>query len=163
MCSGDASKICLGGIQAQPVEMVFVDPIRGICGDMLPYGASVFAVEVDGRAPLVAVAFGECLLKTAPGSCTVGPYVVLNSIQDPGQARSLRIIDEAAEFVGLAINGHGRKPAHTVVSQPNLPGKSATGIISTAVMPSFASSGNSCRAAPQVLSRVKVPMCISYI
>jgi hypothetical protein len=49
----------------------------------------------------------------------------------------------------------------TVMPQPKSPGKSATGISSTTVMPARANSGSSSLAAPQVPAVVKVPMCIS--
>ncbi len=52
--------------------------------------------------------------------------------------------------------------AEVMDPQPNSPGNSATGITSSTVTPSSASSGSSRAATFQVPSGVKVPTCISY-
>ena len=47
---------CLGGVDSQAIEMVFTDSMPHVGEEEFPHGARGFAVEIDGRTPLIFVA-----------------------------------------------------------------------------------------------------------
>ena len=66
MCSARRRRRCLGGVEAQAVEVELVDPVAGVRDEELAHRPGVRAVEVERLAPLVLVAVGEVVAARTP-------------------------------------------------------------------------------------------------
>src|SRR3569833_1242635 len=114
----------LRGVEAQAVEVKFLYPVAGVGEEEYADRPVIGAVEIDRIATLGGIAIAEIVRRKLPEIIPVGADVVVQHIE---------------------------YHAHT---QPKGPAKSATGMISSSVMPRVSSSGSSRIAAVQVPSRV---------
>jgi len=48
-------------VQAQPIEMVFSQPVERVMDKEIPHGSAFIAIEVDGATPWCVVALGKKL------------------------------------------------------------------------------------------------------
>ena len=88
-------------IETQTVEMKFLGPIRSVAREKLAHRSRLLAVEIERRAPLrvaLEVVFTKVLQVIA-----IGSKVVVDDIEDHGEAVCVRRIDECAEIVGSAV------------------------------------------------------------
>src|SRR6202023_3396159 len=103
----------LGRVEAQPIEMVFLDPIAGVGADELTNRPAVRPVEIDGLTPFILVAVGEIAFGKALQVIPVRTEVVVDDVEDDGDAERVSAIDEAAEIVRPAVKtGWGEKGEH---------------------------------------------------
>ena len=113
----------LGRVQAQAVEVEFVDPVGGVLDEQLARRAGVVAVEVQRRAPLVRVAIGEVVGREAREIVPVGADVVVDHVEDHAQAQPVRGVDEAAQIVGAAVEPRRRPQVDAVVAPAEAAGE----------------------------------------
>jgi hypothetical protein len=86
----------LGGIEPEPIEVVFFNPVARILHEKLPYRLAVRAIEIDGLAPLILVPVGEVIGREGLQKVTVGPDVVVDNVQDYPQAVGMRCVNKPA-------------------------------------------------------------------
>ncbi len=90
------------GIQAQGVKMVVGDPVQGVFDEETPHLIAGGAVEVDGFAPGGLAAAGEVGAEV-PQVIALGAQVVVNHVQDGGQALFVAGVYQAFEAQGAAV------------------------------------------------------------
>ena len=145
------------GIEAQPVEAVFHQPVERVLGEEL---AHLRAAEIDRRAPRRRHIVAEELRRVAREIIPVGPEVVVDHVEKDHQPVIVRGIDERLQLVGRAVGAVRRKrQARRRSPSCACPGKSLIGISSTAVMPRSARRGSSRCTPAKPPSR---PACSSY-
>ena len=83
--------------------MVFVDPVTRIGEKEFAYRLGVVAVEIERRAPVVGIASGEIGGRKLRQMIAVRADVVIDHIENNGNAGFVSVVDEAAEVVGPAI------------------------------------------------------------
>ncbi len=102
-------------VEPQTVEVVFANPKLRVLHHVAPYVLATDVVVVDGVAPGRLVMRGEVRTKHLQ-VIALGAEVVVDNVEDDGQAKLVRRVDEAAECAGPAIvrlHGVGR---HAVVA-----------------------------------------------
>src|SRR4051812_16687105 len=86
-------------------------------------GSRVSAVEVERVAPLGLVTLGEVVLGELCEIVAVRPEVVVDHVEDDGEPDVVRVIDEAAQVVRLAVESRRRIEADAVVAPAEAPRK----------------------------------------
>src|ERR1700678_1054060 len=67
-------------IQAQSVEMIFIQPIKRVVDEVVTNGPAFFSIEIDGLTPGRLVARGEELRSVESKIISFGAEVVINNI-----------------------------------------------------------------------------------
>ncbi len=109
----------LGGVEPQAVQVVFVDPVGGVGDEQLAHLGGT--VEMDRPAPLVRVQVGEVAGRELIEVVAVGAKVVVDHVEDDGEAELVRAVDEPAEVVRLAVETGGSEQVDTVVAPAEPP------------------------------------------
>jgi len=76
----------LGGVETEPIEMKFIDPVAGVGDEELTDRPGVLAVKVDRIAPIVFVALGEIIFGINPQVISVRSEMVVNDVENDRQA-----------------------------------------------------------------------------
>src|SRR5262245_47655890 len=108
-------------VEAQAVEMKLVDPVAGVADEELAHRTRVLAVEVQGFAPVVAVAVAYVRRRECPQVVADRSEVVIDDIEDDADAGRVRGVDEPAEIVGLAVEMRGRVEIDAVITPTEPP------------------------------------------
>ena len=103
-------------VEPQPVEMIFVDPIAGIGDEEFAHRTGIGAVEIDRLAPFVVVAIGEISRGERFEIVSVRAEMVVDDVEDDGDAERMRAVDEAAEIVGPAVEPGRREEVDAVIA-----------------------------------------------
>ncbi len=74
----------MGGIQPQPVDVKFGDPVQGIFDEEAPHVVAVRPIEIQPCPPRRMIAFGEVRAEVAQ-VITLWPQMVVDHIQHHGQ------------------------------------------------------------------------------
>jgi len=102
-------------IDAQPIDVVVLDPCAGIVEHEPPHLVAAAAVEVDGLTPRRGVAIGE-IRAEAPQVVAGGPEMVVDHVQQDGQPALVAGVDEALQAVGPTVGVVRREQVHAVVA-----------------------------------------------
>ncbi len=103
------------GVQAEPVDVILGDPVERVVDHVAAYLVAVGAVVVDGAPPRRAVATRE--VRAEVGEIVpLGSEVVVDDVQDDGEAAPVRGVDEPLESLGAAVARLGRVEGHAVVA-----------------------------------------------
>ena len=102
------------GVEPQPVEVEVAEPHQRVVDDEPADRAGVLAVEVDPVAPVVA-ARGEVRAESRQ-VVAARSEVVVDDVQDDGQAVAVGGVDEALEAVRAAVGLVRRVPVDAVVA-----------------------------------------------
>ena len=117
-------------------------------------------VEIDRLAPFVLVAVSEIGAENAE-IISVRAEMIVNDIEDNGDAESMGAVDKLAKIIGLSIKPGRREQIDPIISPTEPARKIRDRHHLKTVMPSSAKAGNCRVAASQPPSGVKVPICIS--
>src|ERR1700721_1343962 len=93
----------LGGIEPQPIQMEFPDPVCGVRQIKLTNRPAVHAIEVDGVAPIGRVLQTEIIVAEFPQIVSVRTQVVVDDVQNDAHLVTMRGIDKGAELMGSSI------------------------------------------------------------
>src|SRR5437016_14197302 len=96
--------------------MKLFDPITGIGNEELADRAGVRPVEIDRLAPLVFVALGEIAVGKPLQVIPVRAEVVVDDVENDGQAKPMGTVDEAAEIIRAAIEPGRREKVDAVIA-----------------------------------------------
>ncbi len=69
------------GVEPQPVEVIFLEPVERVVNEELPHDSAVGVVEVHGVAPRCLVARREELRCIVAEIIAVGPEVVVDDVE----------------------------------------------------------------------------------
>ena len=105
----------LGGIEAQTVEVVFSDPIAGVCDEELPDRHRIRSVEVDRVTPLVLVLVGEVRVRELAEIVARRAEMIRHDVEDHRHSDAVRGVDEPPEVVGPAVQMRRREQVDAVV------------------------------------------------
>ena len=103
-------------VEAEPVDVVLVEPVQGVPGEVAPHLVALRAVDVDGLAPRRVVAVGQ-VRREALEVVALGPEVVVDDVEDDREAPRVAGVDEAPQPVGPAV-GRLRRPQIDPVVAP---------------------------------------------
>ena len=93
----------LHGVEAQTIEMEFIDPIAGIGDEKLPDRPGVGLVEVDRAAPVGFVMPAVESVREHVEVVVGRAEVVIDHVENHAEPEAMRLVDEAAEIIGAAI------------------------------------------------------------
>jgi hypothetical protein len=99
----------LRGVEAQAVEVKFVDPVGRVADEELAHRRGVGTVEVDRVAPFVVVAIGEVGRRERSQVIADRSEVVVDDVENHRDAAAVRGVDEAAEVVRAAVEMRRRE------------------------------------------------------
>ena len=103
------------GVQTQGVNVIFRVPKEGVVDKKAPHLIAVRAVEIEGRPPGGAVAPGE--IRAVVGQVVpLRPQVVVDHVQDHGQAPLMAGVDQSFQAFGSAIGVLHREGINPVVA-----------------------------------------------
>ena len=108
-------------VEPQPVQVELVDPVAGVGDEELADRTGVGSVEVDGVAPFVLVAVGEVVVRERAQVVPDRAEVVVDDVEDHGDAAAVCHVDEPAEVVGRAVEMRRRVQIDAVVSPAETP------------------------------------------
>jgi len=72
----------LRGIDAQAVEMKFLNPVSSVCGEKLANWSRFFAMEIDSFAPIGFIGRGEVVFGETWQAIPVGADVVVDDVEN---------------------------------------------------------------------------------
>ncbi len=117
----------LGGIQAQAVEMELADPIAGIGEIEIAHRPAIVGVEIDGRAPIGDVLLGEVVVGELAQVIARRAKVVVDHIEDDGEAQAVGGLDEARACRRGAVLVRRGKQADAVIAPAEVAGEVGDG------------------------------------
>ena len=124
---------------------------RGVLQEVGADVVGAGAVEVDRRTPRRPVAVGEVRTEGAE-HVALGTEVVVDDVEDDGEAPVVAGVDEALQPGRAAVGVLHGEGEHAVVAPVAPPGNWATGMSSTALMPTSTSSSSAATAPSKVPS-----------
>src|SRR4051794_19857564 len=89
----------LGRIEAEPVEMEFLDPVTAVRDEELADGSGIVSVEVDRVAPFVRAFAVDVIVRKNAEIVAVRAEVVVDDIENYGEAEGMRSVDEEPQIV----------------------------------------------------------------
>ena len=107
---------CLRRVEPQPVEMILVDPIARIGDEEFAHWAGIGTIEIDRLAPLVVVAISEISRGEQFEIVSVRAEMIVDDIEDDGDAEGMSAVDEAAEIIRPAVKPGWGEEVDAVVS-----------------------------------------------
>jgi hypothetical protein len=111
------------GIQAQAVEVEFLDPVERVVNEEVAHRAAMLAVEVDRGAPRRLVRLVEELRRVALEVVALGAEVVVDHVEQHHDAARVRFVHEPLEILRRSIGRVGRERQHAVVTPVARAGK----------------------------------------
>ena len=145
-------------VDAQAIHVIFVDPVQGILDEELADQLALGTVEVDGGPPGSAMLSGKVIGTEEAEIAAIGSEMVVDDVEQHRHSQAVGDVDQGTQVVGAAVAPGRCEEGDSVIPQFRRPGKSATGMSWTAVIPSRARSGSRRDAAANVPSVVKAPM-----
>ena len=109
-------------VEPEPVEVVLAEPVERVVEEQVADAARARVVEVHGPAPRRLVPVGE----DGPERGEVGAVraeVVVDDVEEHGQALAVRRVDEPAQVVGPAVGVRRRVERGAVVAPAPLAGE----------------------------------------
>ena len=106
----------MDGIEAQSIEIVFLDPILRVVNDELTHRTAVSAVVVDGRTPRRLMPIGKERRCVRGQVISVRPKVVVHDVQQHHESARVCGIHQRLQILGPAIARVGRVQEHTIVA-----------------------------------------------
>ena len=101
------------GIEAQPVEAVFLEPVQHVVDrDVAHRALSIVDRGPPGRVLLRIEVVGRVKAEIVP----LGPEVVVDHVEERHQAAAVDLVDQPLELVGAAVAGIRRERQHAVVA-----------------------------------------------
>src|SRR5207344_2744429 len=89
----------LRGIEAQAIEMKFVDPVASVGDEELADRGRRRPIEVDGFTPFVLIAIGKVVLGERSEIIAVRPEMIVDDVENDAETDGVGPVDEAAEIV----------------------------------------------------------------
>ncbi len=114
----------LGRVQAQSIEVEFIDPIGRVVRDQPSDGGAVCAVEVHGSAPFVVLG-RKVVRREAIQIVAVWTQVIVDDVQDHPDSQPVGLIDKRSKIVWKAVQVRRREPRDAIVSPAKSAGKFA--------------------------------------
>src|SRR5215471_1093341 len=108
----------LSGVQAQPIQVELFDPIGGVGQEKFAYGTGVWTIKVNGLPPVIFVSVGKVVTCEFLKIVAVRTEMVVNHIQNDGQARVMSAVHKRAEIVRLAVKPYRCKQPYAIVAPP---------------------------------------------
>ena len=105
----------MNGVEAQGVNMKVAQKIDSVLNKVAAHLVATRAIKVDGIAPGRVIAVGE-IGAIVPQIIALGPQMVIDHIQDNGDARLVTGVDEAFEAKMTAIGILHGEGGHTVIA-----------------------------------------------
>ena len=106
----------LRGVDAEAVEVELAHPVGDVRQHQLAQALAVRVVEVERLAPLVRVPAAGVPARELRQVVAGRAEVVVDDVEDHGQAEPVRGVDEVLEIGGRAVAVERREPLHAVVA-----------------------------------------------
>jgi len=107
------------GVEPQAVDVVVLEPLRGVLDDELAHGAAVVTVEVECVAPRRAMPVGR--VRTEEGEVIArGSEVVVHDVEDHAETARVRGVDEFLEPFRSSVRLVDRVQRDAVVAPSEL-------------------------------------------
>lgn len=148
-------------IEPKAVEVVLVKPMQRVLDEEFAHVLGALVVEVNGGSPRTAMLPREVQRAEKRPGGTIRTKVVIDDVQQDREVETMGRIHEPTEIGGPYVC-EGAKRLTPSYPQLRDPGKSATGINSTIVMPRSARYGSRSATAANVPASVNVPTWSSY-
>src|SRR3954469_14886116 len=103
-------------IKAQPIEVIFLQPIKCIVNVKLTNWTAIWTIEVDRLSPRCFVSLRKKIRRIQPKVIAFGPEVVVDHVQKHHHVFRVRRINEPLQIVGTSIRPRWRIKQHSVVS-----------------------------------------------
>src|SRR4051812_37908566 len=101
--------------------MIFANPICRVFPKVLPDGPAILSVEVDALPPVCSVLFREIKRRELGQVVAVRPEVVVNDVQNNGDAESMRLIHKTSHVLRPPVERCGRVRLDAIVAPSELP------------------------------------------
>src|ERR1700677_3446064 len=96
--------------------MIFLDRVTAIGQEKLTHRAGVGTVEVNRFAPLILIPFREIGLGEKCQRVSVRTKMVVDDVENDGDAERMRAIDKATEIIGPTIKPCRSKDVYPVIT-----------------------------------------------
>jgi hypothetical protein len=103
-------------IQAQAVEVIFLQPVQRVLDEEFTHRGAVRPVEVDRRAPGGVVLLAEEIFRVGVQVVSFRPEVVVDHVQQHHQAARVGGLDQRFQFLRPAVAAIRREWQHAVVT-----------------------------------------------
>src|ERR1700691_1453858 len=110
-------------IQAQSVEVIFIQPVECVVDKEVANGAATFSIKVDGIAPWRLVPRSEELWSVEAEVVPFGPEVVVDDIQKHHQAVCMSALNEALKIFRTTVEAVWSERQNAIVPPVALSGK----------------------------------------
>src|ERR1700688_4665073 len=100
--------------------MIFLDPVTGVGQEEITHRAGVGTIEVNRLAPLVLVPIGEIGFGEESQRVYVGTNMVVDDVENDGDAERMRSIDKATEIVRPTVEPRWGKEVYPLIT-PAIP------------------------------------------
>ncbi len=117
----------LGRVEAEAVEVEFLDPGARIGEEELAHGRRARPVEVERLAPVRPVPVREVVRREVLQVVAVRSQMVVDDVEDDREPVPVGVVHEAAQIVGLAVEMGRSEEIDAVISPAKLPGELADG------------------------------------
>ena len=87
-------------IEAKPIEMKFSQPVLAVVDDEVARAEAIVVIEIERLAPFGFVTAAEVVRTKALEIIAVRTHVVVDHIENDGDAERVGVIDEALECIG---------------------------------------------------------------
>src|SRR5262244_1477360 len=111
------------GVQAQAIEVEFLEPVQGVVDDEGAGHLAARTVEVDGITPGRLVLAGEEGGGVAVQIVPLGSEMVVDDVEEHGEAAGVAGLDQSLQLLRTHAGRVGRKEQDTVVAPPPSAGK----------------------------------------
>src|SRR5450631_3187911 len=96
--------------------MIFLDPVTGIGEEELTHRDGVRTIEVNRLAPVVLIPFGKIGFGENRQKVSVRTKMVVDDVENDGDAERMRSIDKATEIIGPTIKPCRSKEDYPVIT-----------------------------------------------
>ena len=97
------------GVEAQPVEMEFLEPIERVVHHEVAHRTARVAVEIDRRAPRRVMPLGEEVAGDDVQVITLRSEMVVDDVEQDREAARVAGLDQRLQVLGAAVGGGGRE------------------------------------------------------
>ena len=104
------------GIETQPVDSIFVDPVKRIVDEELAHETAPLTVEIDRRSPRRSMARVEELRRVGMQVIALRAEMVVHDVEQHHEAVCVRRVDQTLQVVGRPVAVSGRERQHAVVA-----------------------------------------------
>ncbi len=117
----------LCGVEAEPVEMVLLDPVPRVVEEEVAHRLAVGPVEIDRVAPLGREIAPEVVLRELPQVVAARTQVIVHDVEHHAESEAMGLVHEVAELVRRAVVMIGGEEIHAVVAPPERAGELGDG------------------------------------